>query len=78
MVLHKVGNRPVLADSVVAYSKSLSFGAKGLSIIVENEQDDDFEYIAAELHEKFPRNTVKEIQGFLDELIAIGYLGVRQ
>lgn len=77
MVLHKVGNRPVLADSVVAYAKNLSFGAKGLAVIIENEQDPDFEVIPAKLSDRFPANTAAEIQGFVDELIKFGYLGIR-
>jgi hypothetical protein len=77
MVLHKIGNRPVLADSVVAYSCALSFGAKGLAVIIENEQDPDFEVIPVELSERFPCNSPEEIQGYIDELLAFGYLGIR-
>ena len=74
--IHRREDRPVLADSTVAYASDLSFGAKGLAVLIENEPD-DFAVIPEEICLLYPKNSSREIQLFIDELITFGYLEVR-
>jgi 5-methylcytosine-specific restriction endonuclease McrA len=76
MTTHREKTRPILASKEVVLAESLSLSAKGLMCILHNEQD-KADVISKELADRFPMNTIGDINSAIEELIQFGYLEVQ-